>query len=462
MKNFVLALIATVVFPTLVLAGGFMTSPFVTNATPTSVDICFHSDELATAAVLYGATDDYGLEVAVNGELYEALWGEYPLFQDPVYELVDRYAYCARIDGLEPDTLYHYSVLLGTDESPDSVFATAPPVGSPFVFAVYGDSRSDPLYPLGTPNIFHENVVRQMARHPFDFILNIGDIVHDGYDVHLWEIAMEEVAPISSEVAYYPIFGNHEDRNEEGVRGENVFSMLFSNPGEASGSNNELYYSFDHGNAHFTVLDTNTDIDPESVQGQWLRADLETATADENIHWKFLLFHHPPYSASLVGIGDERSRVTKQYIPPIAEEFAVDIVFAGHQHSYERSFKKGVYYIVSGNAGALPSFFEAPVLNPYGQFFEGNPDFRHFGFCVLDVTADYLSLRSIIADGTVIDTLEIDKTPADDDDDDDDDNNDNDDDNNDDNDDDDDDDDDTGHGSTGDDDDDNNDGACGC
>ena len=417
MKKIGLLLVIIAFLPSLVFANGFTVKPFVTNVTESSIDICFQSDQDISATIMYGLTLEYDSQITVTGELFDALSGEYTFFQDPVYEFVVRYSYCQRIDGLEPDNVYHYSVQLGSVQTEDHLFATAPLTGMPFSFVTYGDSRSDPLYPLGVPNRFHENVVEEMKQHAFDFLLNVGDIVNDGYDIRLWEIALEEIAPISADYPYYPVFGNHERRNEQGVIGADVYSMLFSNPGEASGSGTELYYSFDYGNAHFTLLDTNTDIDPESEQGQWLRADLETASDNENIQWKFLLFHHPPYSASLIGIGDERSRVTREYIPPIAEEFGVDIVFAGHQHSYERSFKDGVYYIVTGNGGALPSFIEASVLNPYIQFFEGNPNFQHFGFCIIEIVDDYLYLESVISDGTVIDSLSLGDPPQQDDDD---------------------------------------------
>ena len=427
MKSCIILVLALVLFPFLAFSDDFSIEPFVTNPTQNSIDICFQSDQELSAVILYGLTIDYENEIVVPAESFDALWGEYPVFQDPTYENVEMFSYCERVEELEPDTLYHYSVQLGSIQTPDRIFGTAPLEGAPFAFVVYGDSRSDPLYPLGVPNRFHEDVVEQMALHNFDFFLNVGDIVNDGYDIRLWNIAFGEVSLVSSEYAYYPIFGNHDDRNEQSVIGADVYSMLFSNPGDASGSGNELYYSFNYGNAHYVVIDSNADINPASVQGQWISEDLETANDSKDILWKFLFFHHPPYSSSLVGIGDERSRVTREYIPPIAEEFGVDIVFTGHQHSYERSYKNGVYYIVTGNGGALPSFFEAPALNPFSQFFEGNPYFNRFGFCIIEITGEYLSLKSVVSDGNVLDQMSIDKSSSDDDDDDNDDNDNNDD-----------------------------------
>ena len=224
---------------------------------------------------------------------------------------------------------------------------------------------------------------------------------------------MGMISDSSAEVPYCPIFGNHERRNEEGITGADIYSLLFSLPDDSSGS--ELFYSFNYGAAHFVVLDTNEDIEPGTEQDLWLRADLEAANADENILWKFAFHHHPPYCSSIVGIGDEQQISTRRFLPPIYEEYGVNIVFTGHQHVYERSYKDGVYYIVTGNGGALPGFAQLPVLNQYSQFFEGNPNFHAFGFCHIDIAGDYLILQSVLSDGTVIDVLELGEVPIDDD-----------------------------------------------
>ncbi len=396
-------------------AADYTIAPFLTNVTTSSIDVCFQSEDDLPALIHYGPSAEYGSQVSVAGQPFDTLTGQYTYFDDPVYESVVRYAYCGQIEGLEADTLYHYSVEFDGEQTEDREFATAPGSGFPFSFVVYGDSRSDPLYPLGVPNRFHESVIETMGEYAFDFFMNVGDIVHDGYDIRLWDVAQGIIAPISAEYPYYPILGNHEDRGEEGVEGIDVYEKLFSNPGEASGSGSELYYSFEYANAHYTVIDSNADIEPDSEQGQWIAADLQAAGDNPDIEWKFMFMHHPPYSSSVVGIGDERQQVTRRYIPAIAEEYGVAIVFTGHQHSYERSCKDGVYYIVTGNGGALPSFVGAPILNQYSEYFEGNFNFSNFGFCHLEIAGDYLVLQSVIADGTVIDVLEIGEAPVDDD-----------------------------------------------
>ncbi len=55
-----------------------------------------------------------------------------------------------------------------------------------------------------------------------------------------------------------------------------------------------------------------------------------------------MFFHHPPYSAGFLTIDGERfelehTRVRRDLVP-LFELFAVNIVFSGHSHSYERTF----------------------------------------------------------------------------------------------------------------------------
>ncbi|MEA3307196.1 MAG: hypothetical protein U9Q34_05385, partial [Elusimicrobiota bacterium] len=39
-------------------------------------------------------------------------------------------------------------------------------------------------------------------------------------------------------------------------------------------------------------------------------------------------------------------------LAPLFEKYGVDIVFSGHDHSYERLYKNGIYYVIAGGGGA--------------------------------------------------------------------------------------------------------------
>lgn len=405
------------IIPVVALADDFLVKPFLTNVTPESVDVCFTSEQQQEATIYYGPNEQLRRYKIVRGKQFEAAYGDYYLYgMFTMYDLVKNYTYCTTLPNLEPDTIHFYQVVLGDTQTEVLPFVTAPAEPMPFSFIVYGDSRSDALYPLGVPNRFHQAVVRGMAQFPADFIVNTGDFVNDGYDIRLWDISLNIVQPITSLIPIYICYGNHEDRSHQHIDGRDVFSAVVSHPDETSG--NEFYYSFDYANAHFCIVSTEDSFDAGSPQETWIRADVAVADADPDIKWKFMFYHIPGLTQSFRYPGDDKEQEVREKLVPLAEELGFDIVFAGHEHSYERSYREdsGMYYIVTGNGGALPTFVGFPAYNPWSQVFEANADFRHFGFVRLEIAGDYLYLESIISDGTVIDVLELGEPPVADDD----------------------------------------------
>jgi len=116
-------------------------------------------------------------------------------------------------------------------------------------------------------------------------------------------------------------------------------------------SGTEKYYSFDYANIHFICLDSMTS--DRSVNGPmatWLRADLASSTRQ----WTIAFWHHPPYSKGSHDSDTESFLVEmRQNFLPILEGAGVDLVLAGHSHSYERS------YLIDGHYGLSSTFTNA-------------------------------------------------------------------------------------------------------
>lgn len=121
------------------------------------------------------------------------------------------------------------------------------------------------------------------------------------------------------------------------------------------------YYSFDWGNVHFISLDTN-DSFTKAMNGtgemlRWLETDLQQTRQ----FWKVVYFHHPPYVTGFHE-GDLQVTQVRERIVPILERHNVQLLFNGHEHSYQRSRPirngavvengTGVQYIVTGGGGA--------------------------------------------------------------------------------------------------------------
>jgi len=91
-------------------------------------------------------------------------------------------------------------------------------------------------------------------------------------------------------------------------------------------------YSFDYGNAHWTVLDANVYMDWNNpALREWLNKDLAAA---KNATWRFVAFHQPGFNSSKQHFAEQYMRL----LSPIFEAHKVDVVFAGHVHNYQRSF----------------------------------------------------------------------------------------------------------------------------
>src|SRR6185369_8180327 len=91
-------------------------------------------------------------------------------------------------------------------------------------------------------------------------------------------------------------------------------------------------FSFDYGNAHWTVLDSNVYMDWTNAELlAWLEADLASA---KDATWKFVLFHHPGFASNRKHQEEQRMRLLSH----VFEKHGVDVVFSGHDHCYERQF----------------------------------------------------------------------------------------------------------------------------
>ena len=88
----------------------------------------------------------------------------------------------------------------------------------------------------------------------------------------------------------------------------------------------ETLYFIDYQGVRFISLDSNIEI---GVQVDWLRKVLE----DNENRWTIITFHHPLYSPA----SDRDNFEMRQLWKPLLDEFKVDLVLSGHDHSYSRT-----------------------------------------------------------------------------------------------------------------------------
>jgi hypothetical protein len=188
-----------------------------------------------------------------------------------------------------------------------------------------------------------------------DFWLMLGDNAYNsGTDAEFQRAVFDTFPSLLRRLVVWPTIGNHEGLTADAATQSGPHYDIFSLPknGEAGGvaSMTEAYYSFDYANIHFIVLNSfDSPRTPPSAMLDWLVADLMTATAD----WLIAFWHHPPYSKGShdsdaptpprdLELAEMRANVL-----PILDDYGIDLVLAGHSHSYERSVLLDSHYMTS-------------------------------------------------------------------------------------------------------------------
>src|SRR5215467_9382901 len=236
------------------------------------------------------------------------------------------------LTSLQPNTRYEYNVSSDADAGTGS-FKTPPTGSEPYRFVVYGDNR--------TRHDVHRRVIAELMKHGMpDFILQTGDMVENGNDAAQWPVFFEIERELLRQTVFFPSMGNHE-------RSTHYFEEIFHE--------GPSYYSFDWGNSHITVIDSELDSAASSESGRnafwsqqlrWIEEDLQS---HQKAGYRFVVAHHPPYTAVASRQG---SNAHMTALTPMLERYHVSAGFFGHDHNYQHYLKNGVHYVTTGGGGA--------------------------------------------------------------------------------------------------------------
>jgi predicted phosphodiesterase len=241
-------------------------------------------------------------------------------------------------------------------------------------FVVIGDT--------GTGTDQQHELAQVMLRYrqafPFEFVLMMGDNMYGSEKTGDYKKKFEDVykSLLDQKVKFYASLGNHDESNQR-------FYEFFNMEGQE-------YYKFSKGNVSFYSLNSNY---MDKKQVEWLNEKLAADTAE----WKVAYFHHPPYSSGAAHGSDTKLR---QIVEPMFVRHGVDVVFAGHEHFYERiKPQKGIYYFISGSGGKLRK----------GDVKKGSPltekayD-RDMSFMLIEVAGDQMHFQVISRTGETVDS----------------------------------------------------------
>ena len=341
----------------------FLRGPYVQGVTPTSAVIAWTSGETGTGVVKYGKTP-------------ELEWEEVDL------GIGRRHAVVVTI--LDPGSTCHYRVDHDSAPSASGTFRTAPAgEDSRFSFAVVGDSGSGGKGQLAVAGL--------LERLEPDFILHTGDVVYPaGEERHYDRRFFSPYGDLIKKVPVFPVLGNHDVREGNGAAFLENFHPPLGSPGST-----KRYYSFDWGDVHLVALDSELYYGDEGGSAEQQKAFLERDLAATGKRLKIAFLHRSPYGSSRHG-GDKKVRAV---LEPVFARHGVDLVFAGHDHVYERMVPiRGVTYVVSGGGGRR--------LYPAGTSRLTACSRSAHHAVLVRVDGRRLSLEAVEPDGTVFDRVD--------------------------------------------------------
>lgn len=360
------------------------------------------------------------------------------------------------LTNLQPSTTYYYNC--GSADytfSAQFSFTTRETSFVPHNVAIYGD--------MGTgdnPENTLSDVLSLSKNDAVDFFIHLGDISYANdhplrYE-SIWNKWFKDMEPVTANKAYMVSVGNHESWCRNPVcalqtANFTTYKEKFRMPGAESGTNTNMFYSFDYYNVHYIAISTESDyphapLDPtpeeyESIYGKaypeelladnqsyfqlnWIEQDLQKAVANrENVPWIIVLGHRPIYNIeeNNDGVPTSTSAAIQDWLEPLLIKYNVDIFFAGHVHAYYRTYPtydnqptqtdfnnpNSTVHVISGAAGNIEGHSTwnttaVPSWYAYG-------DDTNFGYGVLSVHNNtHLTWNYYISEtNTISDTFTI-------------------------------------------------------
>jgi len=241
-------------------------------------------------------------------------------------------------------------------------------------FAVIGDAGTGekPQYEIGRK-------LEEFRQHAsFTFTIMVGDNIYGSERPQDFQqkFEMPYKALLDAGVMFYAALGNHDDPNQRFYK---PFNM-----------NGERFYTFTKGNIDFFALDSNY---MDRKQLEWF----ERAIKESKSAWKMAYFHHPLYSS-----GEAHGSETdlRSVLEPLFVKYGMDVVFAGHEHFYERvKPQKGIYYFTCGGSAKLRKgdIRKGTGLTEKGDDIENT-------FMVVEVANDVFNFQTVSRSGVTIDS----------------------------------------------------------
>ena len=318
----------------------------VSGTTPTRISVAVNGDPSTQKGITWYTNENTTSVVEIAG-IDGTLATNCTITYEEVFEWEGKFVHKALVSDLTPGTLYLYRVGNGTDFSEVGKFVTDND-DDKFGFIAVADVQAGNLENFMKGAKVTEAAFAEMPTA--EFMVNLGDFTDDSTNEE-WDYYDTAMKDINLGTTIVPIAGNH-----DGLGVENWFNNMFNlDTSESVQTKDGVNYSFDYGNAHFAVLNTNDILSISIPQLNWLENDLNSTDKD----WKIVFLHKSPYS-----LGKDAKWPDALYLQrsltKVLDKCNVDLVMSGHDHQYLRTKPlkgnkvndDGTVYVLSGTAGA--------------------------------------------------------------------------------------------------------------
>lgn len=293
------------------------------------------------------------------------------------------YIYSANLKNLEPNTTYYYNISSDSSNRREMLNFTTLPLrnSTSLKFLVFGDSRSNNGLLRGP----RQEIVKKIMENfnDIEFFIHTGDIVYNGKNQTQWNDYFDDVEILTKNIPGYYIEGNH----------EKLDGYMYDNIPLPSNGLNSYYYNFSIGPISFIGLNTERDT---SIQTTWLEEVLKKNDQDNDTLWNIAYMHRPIFNS--MSTRPDLSDLIAAWCP-LFEEYNLDLVFAGHNHYYERSYPmnslkqfddsssydfenpSNPMYFITGGAGA--PLYDRNTNPSYAPFYN-----KTYHFLIVDINVD--------------------------------------------------------------------------
>lgn len=323
------------------------------------------------------------------------------------------YIHTAVLTDLTPGTAYEYR--MGYEKKRSDWMPLQTAQGNTFKALIFPDSQSSDYSAWAATKD-----PAWQANPDAHFFINMGDLVDNGQDHYQWNAWFDVVADMASQIPIAPVMGNHETYNRDWkVRMPVAYLHVFSLPKLENPDYQNQFYSFDYGDVHFIVLNTQitemAQFQPHLLADEmdWFRQDMSRT----HKKWKVVLMHKDPLQYGFANRPEPReegfSPEGKDWMP-LFDEYGVDVVLSAHLHTYRdrghiADFKRnpqGPLYIITGVAGNVqyPGLWKQHALDEYVA-----PQPESDNYLVMEATDDTLSFSSYLPSGELLHTSTVQK-----------------------------------------------------